>query len=1020
MTKFTDIFIKKPVVAIVISLLILVIGLNSLLHLPIQQYPRMSNTTITVTTPYPGANPSVVQGFISSPIEKLVASAEGVDYVTSDSTLGSSVVTAYIKLNFDPNTAFTSVSAQTAQARNQLPKDAQPSIIIKTTGSQVALMYIGFNSTKLTSPEIADYLTRVVQPQLQTITGIAQVELLGSTEFAMRIWLNPERMASLNVTPDDISLALQQNNFIAAPGSTKGVLVAYNVNAQTNLHTAKEFENIIIKNNKSSLVHLKDVADVKLGAQSYDTNITFNNKPAVFIGITATPTANPLSVINEVRRVLPLMEKNFPPSLSSVVVYDVTDYIRASMNEVIRTIVEATIIVILVIFIFLGSIRSVIIPVVTIPLSLIGVCALMLALGFSINLLTLLAMVLAIGLVVDDAIVVVENVHRHIEEGMKPMQAALVGAREIALPIISMTITLAAVYAPIGFMSGITGSLFKEFAFTLASTVIISGVIALTLSPMMCAYLLRPGKSGQFAEFIDKQFANIRTRYQKILHNVLDYRPLVLFVGAVILLSIPLLYSFTSKELAPVEDQSVLFVSATSPDYANIDYATKFTQPINTIFASLPETGQFFMVNGYNTVNNTFGGTILKPWGERDKTQKEILPIIQDKLDQLPGIDAAAFPLPPLPVSGNTLPIQFVISTTADFAKLYETSQRIFREAQKSGMFMFLENTLRIDSPQIDIVIDTDKAGAMGLSRAAIGSALSNAIGGGYINYFDIEGQSYQVIPQVQRRFRLNPDQLLNIYIKNADDQPISLATVATIKEVVQPNNLSHFQQLNSATLQGIMMPGKTVGDGLAYLRNLSAKVLSPDYKIDYSGQSRQYVKEGTALIFTFFFAIIIIFLVLAAQFESFIDPLIILVTVPMSICGALIFMNLGFATINIYTQIGLVTLIGLISKHGILMVDFANHLRREQALDARTAIERAAAIRLRPILMTTAAMVVGLVPLLFAEGAGASSRFDIGIVIVAGMLIGTFFTLFVLPTIYSFLAAKDVVRPSDNDAVTL
>lgn len=1017
MTTFTDIFIKRPVLSLVISLLILVVGLNALFTLPIRQYPKMENTVVTVTTVYPGATPSVVQGFITSPIEKLVASADGVDYVTSDSYLGASVVTAYIKLNFDPNAAFTSVFSQAAQARNQLPRDAQPSIVQKTTGAGIDLMYLSFNSNHLSAPEITDYISRVIRPQLQTITGVSQVELLGSSTFAMRVWLNTETMAGLNVSPDDVRQALEQNNFISAPGTTKGFLTAYTVNAQTNLHNPTEFGNIVIKNNNGSIVHLNDIAQIKLGAQSYDTNVTFNNRPAVFIGITATPTANPLSLINEVKQKLPQLKANFPPSLFVKVGYDVTDYIRASMYEVIRTIFEASLIVILVIFVFLGSFRSVIIPIVTIPLSLIGVCFLMQALGFSINLLTLLAMVLAIGLVVDDAIVVVENVHRHIEAGMNPFDAAILGAREIAMPVISMTITLAAVYAPIGFMGGLTGSLFKEFAFTLASAVIISGVIALTLSPMMASRLLKSSEvNTHFAKVIDRKFEQVKNRYQRMLHDVLEYRGLVLFVGIIILISIYFLYENTPKELAPIEDQSAIFVNAKSPTYANIDYVTKFTKPLNDVFASFSETAHYFLLNGQQSQTNvSFGGMILKPWGERGASQDTLMQQLQKKLDHLAGIQSAAYPLPPLPVSGETLPILFVISTPSDYAKLYEYSEAILNKAKNSGLFLYVDNSLQIDSPQLNIKIDTDKAGAMGLSRSSIGSALSNALGGNYINYFDIEGQSYQVIPQVLRKFRWDPQQILNIYIKTPDNKPLPLSTIASIENVVVPNNLSRFQQLNSARIEGIMMPGKTVGDGIKFLQN-QTKSLPPDFKIDYAGQSRQYVQEGSTLIFTFFFAIIIIFLVLAAQFESFRDPFIILVTVPMSICGALIFLNLGFSTINIYTQIGLVTLIGLISKHGILMVDFANHLHRNEDLSLRAAIEKAAAIRLRPILMTTGAMVLGLLPLLIASGAGAKSRFAIGIVIVSGMLIGTLFTLFVLPTIYTFIAREKHITTSDND----
>jgi multidrug efflux pump len=1010
MANFTDLYLQRPVLSVVISLLIFVVGLNALFHLPIQQYPQLENTVITVTTPYPGANPAVIEGFISSPIEKLVASADGVDYVTSDSPLGVSKVSAYIRLNFNPNDAFTSVSSQAAQARAQLPKDAQPSIIQKLTGSQIALMYISLSSDEMTSPQITDYISRVIQPQFQTVKDVSQVQILGSTVFAMRIWLNPQRMAASHILPRDISTSLINNNFISAAGDTKGVLVAYAVNPETNLHAADTFENIIIKNAGHSFVRLKDVATVKLGAQNYDSHVSFNGKSAVFIAITATPTANPLRVINKIKQLFSTMQTQFPPSLRGYISYDVTDYIRAAMYEVIRTILAAASIVILVIFIFLGSLRAVIIPVVTIPLSLIGVCSVMSALGFSINLLTLLAMVLSIGLVVDDAIVVVENVHRHMQAGMNAYDAAIIGAREIALPVIAMTITLAAVYAPIGFMGGITGALFKEFAFTLAAAVIVSGVIALTLSPMMCAKCLKPtNHDARFSAYLNNKFNQIRTYYQNKLHQVLNYRDSVLLVGLVILASIYFLYSTTPSELAPVEDQSAIFVQADAPDYANIDYLNKFTRPLNEIFRHFSATQQYFLLNGVSSQSGQYsavlGGMILKPWSKR-APQDKLLPILQQKLTMLSGLQAVAFPLPPLPVSGRNLPIQFVIATTLRFSELYTASQRMLLEARRSGLFSQLNNTLRFDNPQINVVIDSDKAGALGLSRNAVGEALSIALGENYVNYFDIEGQSYQVIPQVSRRFRLDPYQLLQIYIKTETGRVIPLSTISTLKRVVVPNNLSHFQQFNSATIEGTLVSGKTIGQGLTYLQQLAKKILPPEFKIDYAGQSRQYIQEGTALVYVFLLAIILIFLVLAAQFESFKDPLIILVTVPMSICGALIFLNLGFASINIYTQIGLLTLIGLISKHGILMVEFANHLRKEEKLSSREAIERAAAIRLRPILMTTGAMVVGLLPLLIATGAGAASRFDIGLVIFSGMIIGTFFTLFVLPTLYTFLRA--------------
>lgn len=1006
MVKFTDIYIQRPVLASVISLLILLVGLRALYDLPIQEYPTMTNTVVVVSTSYYGGDPNLIQGFITSPLEKAIAKAEGIDYLTSQSTLGVSVIKAFIKLNFDPNVAFTNVMSQVTSVTNQLPKNAEKPIITKDTGSQLALMYIGFNSKDMNAEQITEYLNRIVRPTLQSIPGVSQIQILGGSTFSMRIWMNPKRMAALGITPNDVAVILQTKNYLSGAGTTKGDWVSYNINAQTDLHTPEQFANIIIKNVEGSIIRLKDVAKVELGSESYDNSVTFNGEKAVFIGVTGVPGANPLDIINLVRKKLPDLEADFPPSLKATVVYDSTDYIRASIKEVITTILEACVIVILVIFLFLGSIRSVIIPVITIPLSLIGVMSLMLALKFSINLLTLLALVLAIGLVVDDAIVVVENIHRHIEEGMTLYEAALQGAREIALPVISMTITLAAVYAPIGFMGGITGSLFKEFAFTLAMAVIISGVIALTLSPMLCSKLLPViSGEGQFAQTMDKIFDNLHANYQKRLHDVLNYRPVTMLFAITVLVSCYYLFVATPSELAPSEDQGIIFISATAPQYANIDYVKKFSEEFNVIGKNLPAVENYFVVNGDAGVSNIFAGLILKPWNRRDISQDALVPIVQQKIKNIAGLQASAFGLPALPTPGENIPVQFTITTNYGFAQLYQASQKILASAQKSGLFAFVDNSLKYNQPQLDININRSKAEFLGLSMEDIGNALAVAFGGNYINYFSMEGQSYKVIPQVFRKFRLDPEQIEQIYLKTPAGDTIPLSTVATISPVTQPNSLTHFQQLNSSTLQGVLRPGVSMSVGLDYLQEQVKKQLPKGYSYDYQGQSRQFIQEGSALLYTLFFAIIIIFLVLAAQFESFRDPFVILISVPMSICGALIFLNLGLATINIYTQVGLITLVGLISKHGILMVDFANHLQIKEGLSLRQAIEKAAAIRLRPILMTTAAMVLGVVPLLMAKGPGGVSRFNIGLVISTGMTIGTLFTLFVVPTMYTLIS---------------
>jgi len=1001
--KFTDIFIERPVLATVISLLIFFIGLRAIFDLPVRQYPKTENTLITITTSYPGANASLIEGFITTPIEKEVASADGIDYITSSSIDNTSTISAYIKLNFNPDTAFTSIMSKVAEVKNQLPTAAEDPVIQKQTGESTALMYLGFNSKEMTAEQITDYLSRVVQPKLETVAGVAQAELLGPKYYAMRIWLNPKRMAALGVSPNDIVSALKNNNFQAAAGATKGIYVALPVKADTDVQTPEAFGNIIIKEEHDALVHLKDVAKVELGAQSYDTSVSFNGEKAVFIGIKATPSANPLTVIAGVKKVLPNIVQQFPPVLHEKIVYDSTKYITASIKEVVKTILEAALIVIIVIFLFLGSPRTLAIPMVTIPLSLVGVFGAMLLLGYSINLLTLLSLVLAIGMVVDDAIVVVENIYRHIEAGLKPHEAALQGAREIAMPVISMTITLAAVYAPIGLMTGITGALFKEFAFTLASAVIISGIIALTLSPMMCSKLLKSNMSEQrFVHYIDTKFSALKHFYQRRLTNILQYPFVMILFAFVILCSCFFLFVSSKAEMAPTEDQGVVFVMATGPQTATLNYMETFTNEFNKIYKKFPSGEDYFIINGFSGVNSVMSGFIMKPWDERSVSQMTVNTELQKKLNTIAGLQVQAFPLPPLPVGGHGLPINFQLITTRPFSEIYPVMDKMVAEAQKSGLFLYIDGALRFNKNELNIHINRSKAAQMGISMSDLAGALAGSLGGNYVNYFNMQGRSYEVIPQVEQKFRYNPDDLNLIHLKTSNGSMVPLNTLASMSYQSEPNALTHFQQLNSTVIQGLMAPGHTMGEGLTYLQNLAKKHMPSAFSYDYGGQSRQFVEEGSALVYTFAFSLIIIFLVLAAQFESFRDPLVVMTSVPMAICGALLPINWGLATINIYTQIGLITLIGLISKHGILMVDFAKNLRiANPELTAKEAIEEAAAIRLRPVLMTTAAMILGVVPLLVATGAGAHSRFDIGLVISSGMLIGTLFTLFIVPTMY-------------------
>jgi len=977
----------------------------------------MQNTVISVTTSYAGASAQHMQGFITTPLEKSIASADGIDYMTSESEQGTSTIKAFIKLGYEPEKAFTNIMSKVAEVRNQIPHASDAPVVAKSTGSQFALMYVAFNDKNMTPQQITDYITRVVQPKLETIEGVAQAQVLGGNTFAMRIWLNPEKMAALSITPGEIRQALLANNYQSAAGTIKGELVAYDVNADTDLHTPQQFKQLVVKDDNGTLIRLRDVAKVELGSQDYDSSVYFNGKKAIFLGITATPSANPLTVIARVRKEFPVLAANYPPSFNSKIVYDATRYIRSSIHEVIRTIIEASIIVMIVIFLFLGSVRAVLIPAITIPLSLIGVCSFMLALGYSLNLLTLLAMVLAIGMVVDDAIVVVENIHRHIEAGLTRFNAALQGMREIAMPIVTMTITLAAVYAPIGFMGGMTGALFKEFAFTLASAVILSGFIAVTLSPMMCSKILPSrAKAGRFSHFLDRGFERFQGAYQRRLHAALNYRTLVVIFIAVVLTSCFFLYVFTQKELAPHEDQSALFVVSTAPQYANIDYVEKYTHQFDKVFTSFPALQDYFVVNGAGSVNSVFGGMILKPWDERKQSDAQIAAALNRKLSQVAGLQTIAFQVPPLPVGGGGLGINFVITGTASYKTIYQAAQRLVKAAYASGLFVFVQNKLKFNKPELQVHINRSKAADLGINMQQIGNALATVLGGGDINRFSIAGRSYEVIPQLIRDYRLNPDQIEYVYLRTASGQLVPLSTVVSVSQTVQPNSLKQFQQLNSASIEAMMRPGKTIGDGLRFMQQQAKKILPRGLSYNYAGQSRQFIQEGSALMYTFMFAVLIIFLVLAAQFESFRDPFVILIAVPLSIWGALIPLNLGLATINIYTQVGLITLIGLISKHGILMVEFANKLQINENLSIRAAIEKAASIRLRPILMTTASMVLGVSPLIMATGAGAVSRFDMGIVIASGMLVGTCFTLFVVPTMYTFWARDHRVK---NNVIT-
>ncbi|MBS0352061.1 MAG: efflux RND transporter permease subunit [Proteobacteria bacterium] len=1017
--KITDIFVRRPVLATVISLLILVLGIRSVGLLPIRQFPFTENAIITVTTYYIGADPEIMAGFITTPLETSIAQANGIDYMTSISTQNTSIITVNLLLNYDSNAALSDINSKVNAVINQLPPASQQPTLGISISETVDSMYIAFYSGELANNQITDYLVRVVQPRLQAVNGVQKAEILGQQLIAMRIWLNPLKMSALGVTAADIAKVLAANDFISASGRTDGNMITINLTATTGLHTVKQFENLIVKaNNSNAIVRIKDVATVTLGAQNYNSSVSFDNKDAVYIGIQVAPKANLLTVMKNIRQIYPSILAQLPQGLRSNIVYDATEYVHASIEEVIKSIIEALIIVTVVIFLFLGSVRSVIIPSVTIPLSLIGAFFVMFMFHYSINLLTLLALVLAIGLVVDDAIIVVENVERHIEQGLKPIDAAIIGARELANPILAITVILIAVYLPIGFMGGLTGALFTEFAFTLAGAVTISAIIALTLSPMMSSKMLKPkinDHKNRFMLFLDNTFDHLRKGYTRRLHRSLDYLPVTLVFASLILISIYFLYATSKKELAPMEDQGVIITQMTTAPNASLSQTILYSKPMAKNFLAWPEVAHTFEIFGNNGFNSSIVGGVLKTWDQRRKTEMSMVPYAQQQLNEISGVKGAAFELPPLPGGGQGLPVQFVIQSANPFLAINDVALSIIQEAYKTGQFLYLDSDLKIDKQQVTIDLDRDKISQMGLTMQDVGDVLTSSLSENYINYFSLDGRSYQVIPQTSRMDRLNFQQLLNYYIRTSSGSMVPLSTVVKFHSSVVPETINHFQQLNSATISAVMAPGVTQAQALQTLNQIATRIITPDYFVNYASQSRQYIQESSALIVTFFFALIVIYLALAALFESFRDPLIILISVPMSICGAMIFISLGIggASLNIYSEVGLVTLIGLISKHGILIVQFANDTQLA-GKSKREAIEIAAGIRLRPILMTTAAMVLGVIPLILATGAGAVSRYNIGLVIATGIAIGTLFTLFVVPAMYMLLAEE--LKPREQD----
>ncbi len=1014
----TDYFIKRPVLSLVISTMIVLLGVQAFFNTQVRQYPELETSVISITTAYPGASAELIQGFITTPIQQVVSSTVGIDYVRSSSSNSVSTVEVHMKLGVDADIALTEVSTKVASIRGELPAESEDPVIAKQSAEGFALAYYSFYSETLSDVEVTDYLLRTIQPSLSTLKGVAEAEILGGKTYSMRVWMDPVRMSALKVSAADIANAIGAQNYQSAAGQTRSRLVQTDVNAVTDSSDPEVFKRFIIREEGDNRVRLGDVADIELGAENYDSLIMFDNVPSIYIGINGTTDGNPLTTIKLVNAELEKLKKSFPPGLNAAIAYDSTEFIQASINEVIFTLAQAALIVIVVIFLFLGSFRSTLIPLVTIPLSIIGVLFYMQIMGYSINLLTLLAMVMAIGLLVDDAILVVENIYRHIGEGLRPLQAALQGAREIAKPVIATTIVLCVVYAPIGLLGGLTGVLFKEFAFTLVGTIIISTIIALTLSPMMCSRVLKPTiANNAYARYVNALFERIHLGYEEFLAGSLKTRSAtIVFVIGVVAMLVPM-FLFIQNELAPEEDQGVIFTFSQAPDHSSIDYLNKYTAPYIDIFREYQDEYQSsFMANGFGGPTVSFAGMLLKPWEQRSLTSMQMIPQIQQALDQQPGLQSFAFNPPSLPgASGNT-PVEFILKTQQGYDQLYGVVQQVLNKARESGKFYFIKSDFNFSKPEIRVTIDRERAESMGISMREIGQTLGAILAEGYISRFNLAGRSYKIIPQARSAERQNAEVISQYYVYSDRGEQVNLSSLVDIDYSSVPRELVQFQQQNAAKIDAV--PGVPLGEALEYLRTLSEEVAPAGYTFDYQGQSRQLIQEGSVLALTFGFAVIVVFLVLAAQYESLRDPFIILTTVPLAMFGALVPMFLWQVSMNIYSQVGLITLIGLVSKHGILIVEFANEIQKNENLDPVKAVIKASSIRLRPILMTSFSTIIGIMPLVVASGAGAASRQAIGITIVSGFAIGTLFTLFVLPVIYTFFAGDHRPQVSDDESL--
>ncbi|MBA3317134.1 MAG: efflux RND transporter permease subunit [Gemmatimonadales bacterium] len=1011
MRSFTDIFIRHPVLAVVVNLVIVLVGWRALTSLPVQQYPQIESSSVIITTVYYGASAETVRGFLTTPIERSVSAIGGVEYVESTSRAGVSTVTVRLKLNHNSTAALAEVTARLQQVASELPAEAEPPAVeVQRDDRPYATFYLSFTSPERSVPEITDWLTRSIQPQLATLEGVQRVSNNeGGRPMAMRVWIDPDRLAALNLSPGDVQAALQRNNYLAAVGQTKGNQVQVNLLANTDLRSVDEFEKLIVADRDGAIVRLSDVARVELGAEEANLVAKYNESESVYLGVWPLVGANEIQVASRLRAEMERLRPTLPKDMEMRLVWDGTMFMRDALKEITKTLVETMLIVGLAVFLFMGSIRTALVPLVAMPVSLLGAAIVMFAMGFSLNLLTILAIVLSVGLVVDDAIVVVENVERHVRLGKTPVQAALVGARELVGPILAMTVTLAAVYTPIGFQGGLTGSLFLEFAITLAAAVVVSGIVAVTLSPVMSSRFVHAhGKEGRLTALVNRAFDAVRRMYARLLDGALQIRWAVVAGSLLIMAAAWPLYSFSRRELAPVEDQSHISLFLEAPPDASLAANNRASKEVVRAIRSFPEAEFMWSL----TANwGGFGGMVAKDWTKRERSTEEMYGEVFGAVSQIPGLRVFPRLDPPLPTPGQ-YDVELVLQSEAPPEQMLETVGAVVGAGWQSGKFLYVDTDLKIDLPEARVVIDREQVADLGLDLASVGRELGTLLGGGYVNRFNFFDRSYKVIPQIGEADRATVGPLLDLKIKTPSGELVPVSTFTRIESSTAPRTLNRFQQRNAVRVFGGVQPGVTKEEGLRVLEAAAAAAGGPGIVLDHAGESRQIRREGGALTVTLGFAVVLIYLVLAAQFKSFRDPLIVLLgSVPLAISGALVFSFLDLTTINIYSQVGLITLVGLIAKNGILIVQFANTLQ-ERGLEKMAALREAASTRLRPVLMTSAATVLGHFPLVLVSGPGSEARNSIGTVLVTGMLVGTVFTLFVVPVFYSLIAAQH--RPAE------